>query len=84
MIKVKYFARLGEALGCKEEEINCDVSCNTVAGLLEQLMSRGEPWRSTLSEKNKVLMALNHEMCDGDAPVKSGDEVGLFPPVTGG
>ena len=29
-------------------------------------------------------MALNQEMCQGDAALKAGDEVAFFPPVTGG
>jgi molybdopterin synthase sulfur carrier subunit len=84
MIKVKYFARLGEALEFKEEDIQFNGDCNTVAELLDLLKARGEPWISEFSSKNRVLMALNHEMCDASAALKSGDEVGFFPPVTGG
>lgn len=84
MITVKYFARLGEALESKEETILVDGKCDTVSDLLELLRSRGEPWVSELSDKNKVLMALNHEMCDTEAKLKAGDEIGFFPPVTGG
>ena len=84
MIKVKYFARLGEALDIKEEDIKFDGSYSTVADLVDLLIARGEPWASEFSSQNKVLMALNHEMADTTATVKSGDEVGFFPPVTGG
>jgi molybdopterin synthase sulfur carrier subunit len=84
MIKVKYFARLGEALESKEEDIQFDGNCNTVADLLDLLRGRGEAWESEFSSKSRVLMALNHEMCDSGAALKSGDEVGFFPPVTGG
>ena len=84
MIKVKYFARLGEAVKCKEEDIQFSDRCNTVADLLDLLKGRGEPWTSALSSKGSVLMALNHEMCDTDTALKPGDEVGFFPPVTGG
>jgi sulfur-carrier protein len=31
-----------------------------------------------------VLMALNQEMAEADAPIKDGDEVAFFPPITGG
>lgn len=84
MITVKYFARLGEALKSKEESIQLEGQCDTIANLLDLLRSRGEPWASELSTQNKVLMALNHEMCDEWAELKAGDEVGFFPPVTGG
>ena len=84
MIKVKYFARLGEALDIKEEDIKFDGSCKSVAELIDLLVARGEPWSSEFSTQNKVLMALNHEMSDATAVIKSGDEIGFFPPVTGG
>jgi len=84
MIKIKYFARLGEALQLKEENLEFDGAIITVNDLLDLLRSRGEPWVSQFSSKNSVLMALNHEMCNSNSIIKSGDEVGFFPPVTGG
>jgi molybdopterin synthase sulfur carrier subunit len=84
MIKIKYFARLGEALQSKEEDLEFNGDNATVADLINLLRGRGEPWVSQFSSKNSVLMALNHEMCDPAATIKSGDEVGFFPPVTGG
>lgn len=84
MIKIKYFARLGEALQLKEENLEFDGAIITVNDLLDLLRSRGEPWVSQFSSKNSVLMALNHEMCNFNSIIKSGDEVGFFPPVTGG
>jgi molybdopterin synthase sulfur carrier subunit len=84
MIKIKYFARLGEALKSREEDLELDGDNITVGGLLDLLRGRGEPWVSQFSSQNSVLMALNHEMCDSAAALKAGDEVGFFPPVTGG
>ncbi len=84
MIKIKYFARLGEALQSKEEDLEFDGNNVTVADLVDLLRGRGEPWTSQFSAQNSVLMALNHEMCDAQTSLKSGDEIGFFPPVTGG
>ena len=84
MIKIKYFARLGEALQSREEDLALNGAILTVSDLLGLLRNRSEPWASQFSSKNSVLMALNHEMCDSIATLKSGDEVGFFPPVTGG
>jgi molybdopterin synthase sulfur carrier subunit len=84
MIKIKYFARLGEALQSREEDLEFNGAIVKVSDLLDLLRSRGEPWASQFSPKSSVLMALNHEMCDSSAVLKSGDEVGFFPPVTGG
>ena len=31
-----------------------------------------------------MMLSVNHEMVDIDHVVKEGDEIGVFPPVTGG
>ena len=84
MIKIKYFAHLAETLQSRGEDLEFNGTIVKVGGLLDLLRSRGEPWVSQFSSKNSVLIALNHEICDSNATLKSGDEVGFFPPVTGG
>ena len=54
-----------------------------IAGLVAYLGERGKPWRDTLGGA-RVLVAINQEVADFDAPVQEGDEVAFFPPVTGG
>lgn len=36
------------------------------------------------SPPGNLLAAVNHEHADPDHPVRDGDEVAFFPPVTGG
>lgn len=80
MIRVLYFARLRDRLGTAGEEI-ADLP-GTVGELLDRLTARGDDWAEALS--GRVLMAVNQEMADRDTPLADGDEVGFFPPVTGG
>jgi molybdopterin synthase sulfur carrier subunit len=80
MIELLYFARLREALGTGGEQLESTPA--TVSDLLDELKGRGEPWSQVLS--GKVLVAVNQEMALSDTPLNDGDEVGLFPPVTGG
>ena len=80
MIKLLYFARLRESLGCAEETL--DNTPDTVAELLGLLSARGGQWQETLA--GQVLVAVNQEMAKPEQPLSDGDEVGLFPPVTGG
>jgi molybdopterin synthase sulfur carrier subunit len=80
MIELLYFASLRETLGSSGEQL--DTAPATVSDLLEALKARGEPWSEALS--GKVLVAVNHEMALPDTRLADGDEVGLFPPVTGG
>lgn len=80
MIQVLYFARLRDQLGTAGEEITDPPS--TLGELADQLAARGGDWAEVFA--GKVLMAVNQEMAQRDAPLTDGDEVGFFPPVTGG
>jgi len=81
-IKVLYFASLREQVGMPGEDL--DVSPTTVAGLRTLLMARGGAWQSALAQGKALRVAVNQEMAQAATPVKSGDEVAFFPPVTGG
>lgn len=81
-ITVRYFASIREAMGTGSEELNTDAI--TVGALREELMARSEAAATALAHGKAVRMALNQDMCQGDAVLKAGDEVAFFPPVTGG
>lgn len=83
MIKLLYFARFRDALDCAGEQLPLPAHIDDIAGLVAHLGERGKPWRDTLGGA-RVLVAINQEVADFDAPVKEGDEVAFFPPVTGG
>jgi molybdopterin synthase sulfur carrier subunit len=83
MIEVKYFARFREELGTDGERIDVAVG-DTVNALLNELRGRGGAWSRLFAEDQRVMMAVNQEMAERATPLKDGDEVALFPPVTGG
>jgi len=56
----------------------------TVAALLTWLRRRGGAWAAELAPNRAVRVAVNYDMARADTPVKAGDEVAFFPPVTGG
>ncbi|NIR30635.1 MAG: molybdopterin converting factor subunit 1 [Gammaproteobacteria bacterium] len=76
-ITVRYFARLRERMGRESEEVALADRQGTVADVWAQV-SGGEPF------PQNVLAAVNHEYVDIRHPVRDGDEVAFFPPVTGG
>ena len=56
----------------------------SVGSVVEQLVHEGgDTWREVLLGDN-VVIALNQEVCEVDAPVADGDELAFYPPVTGG
>ncbi len=83
MIKVVYFALVRERLGRAEEEIEAK-GVATVGDLLQRLREQGPEYARLLAPENTILVAVNQEYANADDPVSDGDEVALFPPVTGG
>ena len=79
-----YFARLREDLGCAEETFVLSPSVQTVQTLREALIARGAAWAKALDGARAVRVAVNQTMARADTPIKPGDEVAFFPPVTGG
>jgi molybdopterin synthase sulfur carrier subunit len=80
---VLYLARLREVLGRGNEQIELP-EASTVSTLIDSLRERGGPWASELAAGRAVRVAVNQEMADASAGLRDGDEVALFPPVTGG
>jgi molybdopterin synthase sulfur carrier subunit len=83
-VKVLYFAGLREQLGSRGEDLELSAAVSTVAGLRTHLMTRGGAWQSALAQGRALRVAVNQEMAQPTTPVKPGDEVAFFPPVTGG
>lgn len=83
-IKVLFFASLRESLGTGAEEIELPAGVTTVAGLRAHLKARGGAYEKAFADKSLVRIAVNQEMVSLVNPIKQGDEVAFFPPVTGG
>ena len=77
MIHVYFFASVRETVG--RPELQLDWLPATVADLISSLAAEHAALRD-----EQLLYAVNQEMVDKDHPLKEGDEVGVFPPVTGG
>ena len=84
MIRVLYFARLREQLGSASDDLEAGPDTATPAAIRERLRQRGGVWEEVFGGDQPVLVSVNQEVADADAPVVDGDEVAFFPPVTGG
>ena len=82
MIRVVVFASVREAVGQSTVELGAD-NLVTVLDVIQALSKRGPAWQAALSAEN-LLYAVNQTLAGGQHPVRDGDEVALFPPVTGG
>jgi len=84
MITLLYFARLREALGTGREQLVLPPGVSTLGALRAHLAQRGEAWAKEMAEGRNLRAAVNQAVAAADAPLKDGDEVAFFPPVTGG
>lgn len=82
-VKILFFAGLREALGVGSELMPLPAGVATVGALRDALAARGEAWAALATTKN-LRAAVNQQMVGPEAPLKAGDEVAFFPPVTGG
>ncbi|WP_142847511.1 molybdopterin converting factor subunit 1 [Telmatospirillum sp. J64-1] len=83
-MKVLYFAWLRAKTGIGEEEIDPPAEVADVAGLIEWLKARGPGHQEAFKDLGVVRCAINQDYVPLSHPVKRGDEVAFFPPVTGG
>ena len=83
-MKLLYFAWLKTKTGVAEEQVEAPAEVTTVAELLTWLQGRGPGYAEALADLDVIRVAVNQEYAQPDHPVKAGDEVALFPPVTGG
>jgi len=74
-VRIRLFAMLRERAGTQQLELELPEGAR-VQDALDQLRA--------LTDGVRVVMAVNQEYADADAPLHSGDEVALIPPVSGG
>jgi molybdopterin synthase sulfur carrier subunit len=83
-MKILYFAWLRQKTGIDSEEVERPSHITNVAGLIEWLKERNDNFAEALSDFESIRVAVNQEFAEPDASVAQGDEVAIFPPMTGG
>lgn len=83
-MKLLYFAWLRARIGHAEEDLALPERVHDVAGLLEWLRGRSGGYAEALRDPSVIRVAVNQEYAEPNHPLRDGDEVALFPPVTGG
>jgi sulfur-carrier protein len=83
-MRLLYFAWLRQRIGTAEETVEPPPSVRTVTALVDWLGGRGPAFADALKNRKLVRVAVNKEYVGWDHPLAPGDEVALFPPVTGG
>ena len=81
-VRVRYFAAVREALGPEE---HAEIAAGSdIAALRDALVARGGRHAEALGRQRVLRSACNLALCDEATALADGDEVGFFPPLTGG
>ena len=83
-MKVLWFAWLRTRVGAAEENLTLPPEIRDVKSLLAWLKTRSPGHAEALKNLDVVRVAVNQTYVQTDHPVAAGDEVAIFPPVTGG
>ena len=84
MIRLLYFAWVRAQIGVDEERQTPPKSPITVAEMLDWLPTLSAAHAEAMVQRNRLRVAVNQEFADPDTLIHPGDEVAVFPPVTGG
>lgn len=76
MVSIRYFAGLRERLGRDRDSL--EVADQTISAEALWALAVGESW------PERLMVAVNRRLGSAGSPVRDGDEVAFFPPVTGG
>ena len=86
MVTLLYFASLRESVGCSREQVALPANgaTATVSAVVDSLRARNGNWTEAFAPGKQWRVAVNQQMADLATPIKPGDEIAFFPPVTGG
>lgn len=82
-VTLLYFAWVRERIGTAQEQVEIPAPL-TLGALVAQLEALGPGHAAALADRARLRGAINQAFVGWDAMVAPGDEVALFPPVTGG
>ncbi|HKY95655.1 MAG TPA: molybdopterin converting factor subunit 1 [Kiloniellales bacterium] len=83
-MRLLYFAWVRTKVGKGSEELDPPATVEDVAGLLAWLKQQSPRHADALADLARLRVAVNQDYVTFDHPVKPGDEIAIFPPVTGG
>ncbi|MEC7488109.1 MAG: molybdopterin converting factor subunit 1 [Pseudomonadota bacterium] len=83
-MQILYFGWVRSRIGFSKEECMPPPHITTVATLIEWLKQRGGGYAQAFEDVSSIRAAVNQEIAPHDARISAGDEIALFPPMTGG
>ena len=84
-LKLLFFASLREQFEFSQKEITFTEEVRTAEEfLLVMSIQSGGEWVNLFENKNMYKLAINQELSSWKDRIHEGDELAIFPPITGG
>lgn len=83
-MKLVYFASVREAIGLSSEDRDIPYGARTVGDFVVWLRGQSQGHAVALADLSRLRFALDQNMVTADALLVDGEELAIFPPVTGG
>ena len=84
-LKLLFFASLRERFGFSQKEITLSKQVRSAEEfLLDMSKQSGGEWVNLFENKNMYKLAINQELSSWKDLIHEGDELAIFPPITGG
>ncbi len=83
-MKLVYFASVREAIGPSSEDRDIPCDARTVGDFVIWLRGQSQEHAVALDDLSRLRFALDQNMVTADALLGAGEELAIFPPVTGG
>ena len=71
-------------MGRGEDRLETVENLTTVAALIRYLSETDSSFSELSQSPNQPLISVNQTFAETSSPITDGDEVGFFPPMTGG
>lgn len=83
-VTIRYFAWVRARLGRDSDQLPLPENGETVRQIIARLAGLSADHAAVFADPARLKAAINQQFAELDATVRPGDELALFPPVTGG
>ncbi len=81
-VRIRFFASFRDKMG--HDELTLDIKGDTTVSQVIDKLNDSPGGLKELFKNGTAIVAVNHEVVNPESVVNDGDEIAIFPPVSGG